>query len=57
VDAMRFASLLARAAGRPLVTTGKAAARLRPDHRAQVFWRDLDVPLPEAVLRALPPLG
>ncbi len=52
IDAALFARL--RASGRPLVTTGKDAVRLARSWRAEVWWRELDVVLPAAVLSELP---
>ncbi|MEO0604880.1 MAG: tetraacyldisaccharide 4'-kinase, partial [Myxococcota bacterium] len=43
-----------RAEGRALVMTGKDAARLSPTDRARVWWRELDVGLPEPILAELP---
>lgn len=50
IDAATWAHLTARADGRALVTTGKDAARLTPSQRASVWWRDVEIDLPDAVL-------
>jgi len=57
IDARQLEELQQRAAGRPLVTTGKDAARLSPVARAAVWWRDVDVALPDVLLRLLPDAG
>ncbi|MEM6929904.1 MAG: tetraacyldisaccharide 4'-kinase, partial [Myxococcota bacterium] len=48
-------SIERRAAGRPVVMTGKDAARLSSEARSRIWWRDLDVGLPEPILAGLPP--
>jgi len=54
IDGPTFAALQAEAAGRPLVTTGKDAARLSVGARSRVWWRDVEVDLPDVLLRLLP---